>query len=99
MLASIDLEPDELRRLRADLMFYIKILNNSTQLDPDETFIIYTPMSVLSSRSGSSYLQKPVKATDVSSHTLFYRRALCQHCARLRRPLNTPKNQSTCLLS
>jgi hypothetical protein len=40
-LASLGLEPLELRRLRFDLIYYFKIFNHLTPLDPDEVFIAY----------------------------------------------------------
>jgi hypothetical protein len=70
-LALLDLEPLELRRLRSDLIYYFKIFNHQTPFDPNDAFIIYTP--VASSRSSTSYLQKPTKASNKHLHTLFYR--------------------------
>jgi hypothetical protein len=62
-LASLNLEPAKLKRLRFDLTFYFEVVNNSTPFDPNEMFIIHT--SILSSGSGSSYLLKPVKASNI----------------------------------
>jgi hypothetical protein len=70
-LALLDLEPLELRRLRFDLIYYFKVFNHLTPFDPDDVFLIYTPID--SSRSSSSYLQKPPKASNKLLHTLFYR--------------------------
>jgi hypothetical protein len=69
-LASLGLEPLELRRLRFDLIYYFKIFNHLTPLDPDEVFIAYQPIS--SSRS-SPYLQRPTKASNRILSILFYR--------------------------
>jgi hypothetical protein len=69
-LASLGLEPLELRRLRFDLIYYFKIFNHLTPLDPDEVFIAYQPIS--SSRS-SPYLQRPTKASNRTLSVLFYR--------------------------
>lgn len=70
-LALLDLEPLELRRLRSDLTYYFKILNYQTPFDPNDVFIIYTP--VASSRLNTPYLQKPTKASNKHLNTLFYR--------------------------
>jgi hypothetical protein len=50
---ALDLQPLELRKLRFDLIFYFKISNNLTPFDPNEMFIMNTP--IMSSRSGSYY--------------------------------------------
>jgi hypothetical protein len=70
-LALLNLEPLELRRLRADLAYYYKIFNNLTPFDPNEVFLTYTPL--VSSRSDSPYLSKPIKATNKTLSLLFYR--------------------------
>jgi hypothetical protein len=70
-LALLNLEPLELRRLRADLAYYCKIFNNLTPFDPNEVFLTYTPL--VSSRSDSPYLSKPIKATNKTLSLLFYR--------------------------
>jgi hypothetical protein len=69
-LASLGLEPLGLRRLRFDSIYYFKIFNHLTPLDPDEVFIAYQPIS--SSRS-SPYLQRPTKASNRTLSVLFYR--------------------------
>jgi hypothetical protein len=43
-LASLDLELLELKRLRADLVYYFKIFKNLTPHDPDKVSMIYTPI-------------------------------------------------------
>jgi hypothetical protein len=70
-LAILDLELLELRRLRFDLIYYYKIMNHLTPFDPHDVFIIYTPEA--RSRSNTSYLQKPIKATNRLLSILFYR--------------------------
>jgi hypothetical protein len=70
-LALLDLEPLELRRLRADLIYCFKIFNNLTPFDANEVFLIYTPIA--SSRSNSPYLLKPAKASNKELSVLFFR--------------------------
>ena len=70
-LALLDLEPLETRRLRFDLIYYFKVFNHLTPFEPDEVFITYTP--IRSTRSDSSHLVKPIKASNTLLHTLFYR--------------------------
>jgi hypothetical protein len=70
-LALLDLEPLELRRLRADLVFYFEIFNNLTPFNQHEIFLIYTPIA--SSRSNSPYLLKPICASNKVLSTFFYR--------------------------
>jgi hypothetical protein len=56
-LALLDLEPLELRRLRFDLIYYFEVFNLLTPFDPEDAFLIYTPIE--SSSSNSPYLQNP----------------------------------------
>ena len=70
-LSALNLQLLELRRLHFDLIYYYKIFNNLTPHDPSDFFIIYHPPS--SSRSESSYLQKPVKGTKKFHSFLAYR--------------------------
>ena len=63
-LAHIDLDLLELRRLRFDLIYYYKVLNNLTPLDPYVVFSVYTPSPW--SISEMPYLLKPTKATESS---------------------------------
>jgi hypothetical protein len=70
-LAILDLDLLELRRLRFDLVYYYKVLNNLTHFNPSEVFIIYSPSE--RSRSALPYLQKPVKASKSFLSSLFYR--------------------------
>lgn len=70
-LSALKLEPLELRRLHFDLIHYYKILNNLTPLNPSDYFEIYHPPP--SSRSSSSYLSVPRKASTKLLSSLFYR--------------------------
>lgn len=70
-LQKLNLEFLELRRLYFDLIYYHKILNKLTPLDPDKVFMIYH--SNPSSRSDSVLLHRPVKATEHILATFFYR--------------------------
>ena len=70
-LALLDLEPLEARRLRFDLIYYFKILHNLTPFNPDDVFIIHTPIA--SSRSTIPHLQKPTNASNKLLHDFFYR--------------------------
>ena len=70
-LAILKLEPLELRRLHFDLVYYYKILNNLTPIDHTTHFMIYHPPS--SSRSSSFYLHRPVKGTERTLSSFFYR--------------------------
>jgi hypothetical protein len=70
-LALLDLDFLELRRLRFDLIYYYKVLNNLTPFDPSEVFSVYTPFSW--SRSEMPYLQKPIQATNRLLFTFFFR--------------------------
>ena len=70
-LSRLNLEPLELRRLHFDLVNYFKILNNLSSLDPSQYFTIYHSPS--SSRSDSTYLHRPIKATKRTLSSFFYR--------------------------
>jgi hypothetical protein len=70
-LALLDLDLLELRRLRFDLIYYYKVLNNLTPLDPYAVFSVYTPSPW--SRSAMPYLLKPTKATNRVLSTFFFR--------------------------
>lgn len=70
-LSALNLQFLELRRLHFDLIYYFKIFNNLTPHDPSDFFLIYHPPS--SSRSASSYLQKPVKGSKKFHSFLAYR--------------------------
>ena len=70
-LVRLNLEPLELRRLHFDLVNYFKILNNHSPLDPSKYFTIYH--SLPSSRSDPTYLHRPVKATERTLSSFFYR--------------------------
>ena len=70
-LAKLKLEPLELRRLHFDLVFYYKIINHLLPIDPYNYFTIY--LSPLSSRSDPTSLHRPVKATERTLASFFYR--------------------------
>jgi hypothetical protein len=70
-LALLDLDLLELRRLRFDLIYYYKVLNNLTPFDPNAVFSVYTPSPW--SRSAMPYLLKPTKATNRVLSTFFFR--------------------------
>jgi len=70
-LQKLNLESLEIRRLYFDLIYYHKILNNLTPLDPDKVFMLYH--SNPSSRSDSVLLHRPVKTTERVLSTFFYR--------------------------
>jgi hypothetical protein len=61
----------ELRRLRFDLIYFFKVFNQLTPFNPNDTFLIYTPIA--SSRSNSPHLQRRAKASNKLLQTLFYR--------------------------
>jgi Reverse transcriptase (RNA-dependent DNA polymerase) len=69
ILALLNLEPLELRRLRFELTYYYKILHNLTPFNPDIVFYIHTPPEA--SRSNSLYLQKPNNATTTLLSSFF----------------------------
>jgi ribonuclease P/MRP protein subunit RPP40 len=70
-LALLDLDLLELRGLRFDLIYYYKVFNRLTPFNPNEVFNIYSPPQ--SSRSESSYLLKPIHATNCLMSSLFLR--------------------------
>ena len=70
-LQKLNLESLEIRRLYFDLIYYHKILNNLTLLDPDKVFMLYH--SNPSSRSDSVLLYRPVKTTERVLSTFYYR--------------------------
>src|SRR5664279_4748242 len=70
-LSKLNLQPLELRRLYFDLINYYKILNGLSSLKPNSYFLIYTPIT--STRSITSSLQKPLRASSKLSSSFFYR--------------------------
>ena len=70
-LAILKLEPLELRRLQFDLIYYYKILNNMTAIDPNKHFMIYN--SLASSRSAPFSLHRPVHGSEKTLSSFFYR--------------------------
>lgn len=74
-LALLGLEPLELRRLRSDLLFYFKILNNHTVFHPNHYFSYHQPS--LSNRVSSPHLVKPLGCTRTVSGSFFYRAVDC----------------------
>ena len=73
-LTMLKLESLELRRLQFDLIYYYKILNNMTPIDPRKHFMIYN--SLPSSRSAPSYLHRPVKGSEKTLSSFFYRNTI-----------------------
>ena len=61
-LTVLNLEPLELRRLRFDLIYYYKVLNNLSPLEPSNLFSFSNPIE--STRSVLPYLLKPRKASN-----------------------------------
>ena len=74
-LAAIDLEPLELRRLKADLIFYYKSLHNLTALPSNDYFfeLNYTT----STRSGGNRLLRPPCNTNCFANDFFNRCLPC----------------------
>jgi hypothetical protein len=69
-LAIHDLNLLELRRLRFDLVYYYKVLNDLTHFNPSQVFIVCSPSERL--QSALRYLQKAVKASKSFLLSLFY---------------------------
>ena len=69
-LKSLNLELLEIRRLRFELIFYYKIINNLTPLSPSLFQFYYPP---LSSRTVLPIIQKPRRASQKLSSTFGYR--------------------------
>lgn len=74
-LASLDLEPLELRRLKSDLLMYYKILHYLTPLDPSAYFTFHLPPQ--SSRSTTALLVRSPRASDQLLRSFFYRAIDC----------------------
>lgn len=70
-LAKLKLESLEFRRLKFDLIYYYKILNHLTPLNPNKVFMIYQSNPI--TRSEPFYLQKPTKSTERIISSFFYR--------------------------
>ena len=70
-LAILNLNTLELRRLRFDLIFYYKVLNNLTPFDPNSVFTVYTPPTSL--RANLPFLQRPFNCSSRVLSTVFYR--------------------------
>ena len=77
-LAMINLESLELRRLRYNLIYYYKILNNLTPLKWDLYFKLYIPPQ--SSRTPLPLLQKPTKGSAKFFSSFFNRSIDCWNC-------------------
>ena len=73
-LSILNLEPLELRRLKADLTMYYKIINNLTCIDSKLVFAFRQP-SLRTNRLTSHRfaLQKPAKSLQTLSNSFFYR--------------------------
>ena len=69
LLAILDLEPLDLRRLRMDLSLCYKIINNLTCLNPDEYFTKTSPSGLSTHSSHTHTLYKPfVRSSVYSNH-------------------------------
>ena len=75
-LAVINLDSLELRRLRADLLMYYKILNGLSPLTADEYFTVIVNDRVTRS-SDKLLLSKPSICTNVLENDFFARRINC----------------------
>ena len=71
-LAVLNLEPLELRRLKADLVIYYKILNNLTSINLNDHFTIRKSFSI-STRSTGPSLLKPFCRTNRFTNNFFFR--------------------------
>ena len=71
-LAVLNLEPLELRRLKADFVMYYKILNNLISINCNDHFTMRTSPSI-STRSSGPCLQKPFRRTNRISNNFFFR--------------------------
>jgi len=74
-LATINLEPLELRRLRSDLVMYYKILHGLSSIDASRHFNYYKP--VASTRTASPKLIKPIKGNNNVMYSFFNRAIDC----------------------
>jgi hypothetical protein len=70
-LNRLNLQPLELRRLHSDLINYYKILNGMSPLNPNDYFLIYSPIT--STRSTTPSLLKPLRASCNLSAFFSYR--------------------------
>ena len=71
-LAVLNLEPLELRKLKADLVMYYKILNNLISINFDDQFTIQKSSSI-STRSTGPSLLKPFCRTNRIANNVFFR--------------------------
>jgi hypothetical protein len=74
-LALIDLEPLELRRLKADLVLYYKCLHNLSALSSDVYFS--TNLYSSNTRSGGNHLSIPLCSTNAFKNDFFNRNLVC----------------------
>lgn len=74
-LAAIDLEPLELRRLRADLILYYKCFNNLVALPCSDYFCVSTVTS--QTRTGGNRLIRPICTTNHYQNDFFNRCITC----------------------
>jgi len=97
-LATINLEPLELRRLRSDLIMYYKILHGISAIDSSSHFNYYQP--VASSRTASPKLIKSIKGNNNFLYSFFNRTVDCwntlPHELRLCDSLPVFKKQLNC---
>ena len=75
-LAVVDLEPLELRRIKADLVLYYKILNNLVHL-PREYLPSVPPAPTMGTRSGAARLSVPHFTTLSYDNNFFSRCVSC----------------------
>ena len=71
-LAVLNLEPLELRRLKADLVMFYTILNNLISINFDDHFTIRTSSSI-STRSSVRSALKPFRRTNRIANNFFFR--------------------------
>src|SRR5664279_3813613 len=74
-LAALNLEPLELRRLRFDLIYYYKVINNLSPLDSNNIFSFSN--QIASTRSQLPHLLKPLKASNKLLSTFSCRQIDC----------------------
>ena len=74
-LAIIDLEPLELRRLKADLILYFKCFHNLVALSHEEYFLVSQHFS--QTRTGGNRLIIPLCRTNCFQNDFFNRRITC----------------------
>ena len=93
-LAAIDLEPLELRRLKADLVLYYKCLNNLVALPSHNYFTLSQHFS--QTRTGGNRLIVPLCHTNCYQNDFFNRRLACWNALPTRvinaTSINTFKN-------